>query len=257
MVLKGLAVGEPFYGDQCLRPMTDIDLLVLPAETEHASQILNAAGWPRVIRKWETSKPGGAHEQLHVNSRGGRLDLHRRMLGVCTADHALEHVWGEAREMKVMGASTLRPSAGDLLFHTIIHGLRWDQVPSIRWIADAVMILRGSEELDWKRVTNFAQRCRLAHRLFIGLNWLNGQFGAAIPSEVLADLQRSRPSFYERVEADWLVNRQSSGIHGRLRRQVGRYGRMYATYGGRVVLNAIARNTARRVARLLKPATPN
>jgi hypothetical protein len=50
----------------------------------------------------------------------------------------------------------------DILLHVIAHGLRVNPLPPIRWVADAVLILRGGG-VDWDRFLALAAvlRCRL------------------------------------------------------------------------------------------------
>jgi hypothetical protein len=84
--------------------------------------------------------------------------------------------------------------------------VRWNHETPIRWIPDALTILRQrGAEIDWTRMAAFAVAQRLTHRLGIGLSYLVSTFAAPVPPDILASLVGRRRSLLERVEQTVLL----------------------------------------------------
>lgn len=198
LLLKGLPLSLVHYQDAALRPMSDIDIAVHNDKAEEASALLEkhgfrsdggTAGSDRVVR----------HAASYLHPAGGEVDLHWHVLFDCPRTAADGHFWKSAVPISVKGVPTLRPCATDLLLHVIVHGVRWNPVPPMRWIVDAAMILRSGEEVDWGRLAEFAGRYRLAGRVGLGLTYLKSRFAMPIPAITLEKLE-SRSTFLERSE---------------------------------------------------------
>jgi Uncharacterised nucleotidyltransferase len=87
------------------------------------------------------------------------------------------------------GRHILVPSPSDQLFHVCVHGLQWDWTRKIRWIADALSILR--EPMDWERIRQLAEWARMSFRLAKALELLRERFGAQVPPDVPERLIRA------------------------------------------------------------------
>ena len=48
------------------------------------------------------------------------------------------------------GVPFLTLSAEDHAIHALVHGTRWDWVPSLRWVLDLATMLRATETFDWE-----------------------------------------------------------------------------------------------------------
>ena len=90
-------------------------------------------------------------------------------------------------------------SPTDQLLHVCGHAARWGEVPAIRWVADAVVILRESP-IDWQRFLVHAAQRRFILRMRQMLGYLRQALGVAIPPSVEAELARQPVSMLERVE---------------------------------------------------------
>ena len=76
----------------------------------------------------------------------------------------------------IAGQATRALGPEDMLLHTVIHGMRFNQEPVVRWIPDALAILvSAGDALDWDLVVREAERRRLRLRLGIGLAYLRRQ----------------------------------------------------------------------------------
>ena len=101
--------------------------------------------------------------------------------------------------VKVVLARTL--NATDMLFHVCIHGYKWNPIPPIRWVADAVTLVRtAGQGIDWDRLVSQGQRLHLTLPLAATLNYLRAVMRAPVPSEAISHLQRQRTMPFERAE---------------------------------------------------------
>jgi hypothetical protein len=88
-----------------------------------------------------------------------------------------------------------------MLLQTVMHGVRSNEEPPIRWIVDAAVLIEAAgDAIDWDELVRFARSQRLCHRLFLGLHYLKTTYGVAVPDPVLAQLKAAGVSLVERIE---------------------------------------------------------
>lgn len=198
LVGKGLPLALDFYDAPALRPMNDIDIVVPLEAAQRASALLEREGFRSDRIRW-SSECRLRHALLHRDPGGAEVDLHWHVLFDCPNRRADAHFWDNAVPFAVGEARTLRPSATDLLLQVVVHGLRPNAAPPVRWVADAAMIIRSGEGVDWQRLQAFAKEQRLAGRLALGLSYLRDRFGIDVPAATITALA-ARPSLFERFE---------------------------------------------------------
>lgn len=206
LACKGLALAFTCYDSPGHRPMSDVDLLVPRGDAPRAIATLEAAGWQLYDdqRAHWAQRPRdllALSNGIALHDGAGReVDLHWRMISEC-ADPAIEaRYWSEARPFAVEGTRLLRPATTTLLLHIIVHGLKPNELPPIRWIADAALLLRRLEhEVDWQALVRDAKTARVEHRLGRGLEYLRDTMGIAIPAEAVS-LVEQPPRLVERME---------------------------------------------------------
>jgi hypothetical protein len=201
MLIKGAALTLRYYGNLAVRPMADLDIVVRPADAHRAMAILAGQGWTRTATASDDDLRY-RHAMLFTHRQhGGEVDLHWHILyegGNAAAD---EFFWSTAQPLTFCGVKTQQLDPTSMLLHTIIHGLRWNPEPPIRWIIDAMVILRQSEAaIDWQRLVAFAGKMRLCYRLWLGLAHLVARFDAPVPTWVLDRLAAAGISLLERIE---------------------------------------------------------
>ncbi len=184
MVLKGSALIPLYYRDSGLRPMADCDLLVHVEDVPKAISLLGDCGW-----KPEYDDPKRrvlvAHSTPFADGAGRQVDLHWHVMWECWHADDDDAFWKRSVPVQIHNASTRALDPTDQLLHVCWHGARWDQTPPVRWIADAMMILRtASEEIDWTRLVAQARSRHLSLPLYDCLNYLRSALDAAIPSEI-------------------------------------------------------------------------
>jgi len=202
LALKGAALAHIAYEEQALRPMNDIDILVHGRQLRRAVAALEPLGWNQVSplrTPWKAARM--FHAILLRHQSGLELDLHRHVLEEACWKGAEEGLWDTtvAFELDTRPAHTIRPEAH--LVHVIAHGVRWDPVPPVRWIADCTVLLRRfGAGWDWAFTAEFARRLGVSRAVAAGLCYLRESLGAAVPAEAMEALLDSPASALERID---------------------------------------------------------
>jgi hypothetical protein len=109
--------------------------------------------------------------------------------------------WSKAVPVKMHHTSSYALDPTDMLFHVIVHGVKWNPEPPIRWIADAITILESSgPEIDWPRIISHAKKYMVCVQIKEGLNYLYENFHAQVPKTLMDDINRMPVSCLERFE---------------------------------------------------------
>ena len=203
LVLKGAALLASAYADLGLRPMSDIDLLVAIDRVAQASRALGALGWtpqspvtpPMTLR---------THAVQFNNPPRVPVDLHWHVFEECCRAGDDDDLWAASVPVTLGGVPTRILAPEDQLIHVCVHGEKWVQIPGVRWVADAVMVIR-SGQVRWERLVDHAVRRRFVLRLRAQLAYLQSTFEAPIPSEAFAMLAAAPVSRLEQFEQRWSV----------------------------------------------------
>jgi Uncharacterised nucleotidyltransferase len=195
LVLNGAALAVTAYCDAGLRPMTDLDVLVTFEDTARALQVSEADGWIRAVRHRRVVR-GVRAEAL---CRGGyqRLYLHHHVLPALVyrrAERSSAELWQAAVPICMGGVDTRALGSAHQLLHVCVQGAS-AAARQIGWVADAVHVLRASEQvgvpLDWDGLVRLARTGGVSLAAAATLRYLAETFGATVPAAVLADLTRS------------------------------------------------------------------
>jgi hypothetical protein len=193
MLLKGWAFPDSYGGRGWLRARHDLDLLVPQTRFEAATTLLEDRGLSREYDVLHGDPRLGYRHAVSFSGPGGlQVDLHRRALLSIDQPDAEQPFWDAARPMTMQGARCLVPAPADLLLMVIEHA--WHRNPldsGGRWVADAVVLLRGEEALDWDRLVAMSERYWLAALVDDALAYLRKEYGAPYPDEVRRMLSRA------------------------------------------------------------------
>src|SRR5262245_1847771 len=155
LLLKGAALLLTSYPAFGLRPMVDLDMLVPADAVPQVVAVLERHGWtprhrltPNFLRT--------RHAMPFKSTLGRRCDLHWVLFEEHCPPGLDAACWTAARVVDLRGTPVRVLAPTDQLLHVVIHGMRWARTPSIRWVADAVLVLRG-EGIDWARLTEQAR----------------------------------------------------------------------------------------------------
>lgn len=225
MVLKGVALSLLHYRDVGVRPMSDVDVLVPAQSASEAIVCLRTAGWSSKLTPLEgfqsqgllsslgwTPQPRGAsqfsrcfmgvrHGHSFEKAKRMHLDLHWRVSERVFDAGADEDFWRRAVPLEVAGVPTLAMDATDQLVHVIVHGVRWNILPPLRWIADAAAILGNRQvAIDWTRLVALARKRGAELPLQLGLDYLKRLLALDIPGPTLEALRTSSVSLAARLD---------------------------------------------------------
>ncbi len=225
LALKGMALVGIAYGESGVRPMSDVDLLVHGKDLRRAVAELNARGW--------TFSQGRAGEELRFarlfhavafsHPSGVELDLHRHILEESNWRGADDGVWERKQQLVLSDRKLWTMSPTDHLVHLVVHGVRWDPVPPIRWIADAVTLIR-TNEIDWDVVATEAEQRGVALAVGAALRFLRDEFAVQVPHGQLSKVESVAPGRLERI--DFRFQQGGAGAVSQISRYVTRYLRL-------------------------------
>jgi hypothetical protein len=181
--------------------MSDIDLLVPPDRLAEASRTLQGLGW-RPSATLTRAMERLTHSVPFVHAQRAPVDLHWHVFEECCRPDDDGDLWVAATVTTLGGTSTRVLALEDQLLQACVHGEKWVKIPGVRWIADAVLLIRGGR-LDWPRLVVQATRRRFVLRMREQLQYLQAAFDAPIPPEALTMLANAPVSRLERFEQRW------------------------------------------------------
>jgi hypothetical protein len=205
VVLKGGALAVLAYPELATRPMRDLDLLVPETRAAAALAALRDAGWEH--QREHVSRrvfAGDVPDSLRRIIHG--LPLYRAGFGVDVHWHAAPAwcwpdadfgLWTTTRALELHGRPVQALGAADELVVACVHGLRPSPVPPIRWIVDAMMVLR-SGPIPWDALVARARELLVEPHLILTFEYLRSRFDAEIPDWVIGALRERRPRYLER-----------------------------------------------------------
>jgi hypothetical protein len=220
LLVKGLPLALGAYGHLGLRPMDDLDLVVSDSHARQAIEVLSTAGWsplPTPLKGSDTPEAERHHpwirrgraladfSALYFRIRNGHgfshpdgseADLHWYVFheqcdpGIDTA------LWDNAQSLQQWNRSPtpgvspllLMPDPTDHLLLVLSHANRWSSTPPIRWVADAVLLLKAAAPFSWQRFVSVAQARTLTAPAGALLAYLKQQMEVDVPAEVLKEL---------------------------------------------------------------------
>jgi hypothetical protein len=201
LILKGVALSTLYYPKAGTRTMTDLDVLVPRESIGAAMGVLRERMEPSDPRAEE--RVSVQHAISFSDPAGRELDLHWYSLYRPSRDDGF---WAAARPLDLGGVTTKALCPADQLLHVCAHGAWWHREPTLRWVADAVLVLRAEEELDWDRLSRQATERDLSRSVANALDYLRTRFGAPVPSEVPGELRRVPASPTQRIASRTVMN---------------------------------------------------
>lgn len=224
MLLKGAALVVGYYRDAGLRPMEDVDVLVATHQAVAAAAVLTELGWtgPEAVTPRHVS---ASHAMAFSDARGRQVDLHWHLLPESCWPGDETSLWARAVVARVGGVEVRVLDPAHQLFHSCAHGVRWEPVAPLRWIADAAMVLARAPDLDWDRLVEESERHQLSLPVGEALDYLRREIGLAVPSEVVARLRDMPVPPGERLAYRWRT-RPAGRLFGRLPEHWLRYRRL-------------------------------
>jgi Uncharacterised nucleotidyltransferase len=205
LLLKGAAFVADTRLDAGMRPMNDIDVLVPTGQTRAAIDVLVEMGLAPVgeVPAWYVAE----YAPRFVPSHGFRdeldrqLDLHWHVLHASCQPEADDDFWAAAESIELLGVRTRALCPSDELLLVILHGLRWNAIPTYRWVVDAALLCAGAiGPIDYDRLVEQARKRRVTVTLAAGLDYLRRVADSPVPPRIVRALGSRRPLMFERAE---------------------------------------------------------
>jgi hypothetical protein len=193
MLLKGWALPDGYGGQGWLRARFDLDLLVPEERFSSAARLFEDHGFSRAFDVEHGDQRIGDRHAVGFSGPGGLdVDLHRRALPTINQQDAEGPLWDAAHSVALGDAKCLVPDRADLLLMTIEHAWRWNPADSgVRWVADAVVLLRDPEAFDWDRLVAMSERYWLQALIDDSLSYLARAYGTPYPDGIRRRLNRA------------------------------------------------------------------
>ena len=150
--VEGVVLESRFYDELGLRPTSFVDVLVDERDLSGAQTTVARAGW--------TERPGHATSSgaRYLFDREGNACILRTVLAgdsTRTADARPKAFLWEGERHSLGGVAVPVPPPTETLLAACLSHARVDARPSVQWIVDAKMLLRGG--LDWGRLFALAR----------------------------------------------------------------------------------------------------
>jgi hypothetical protein len=199
MLLRGAALALLYYQNYGLRPMSDFDVAVPEQDVHRVITVLQKVGWQHKGGRTGASLEhmAAAHHATPFCKDTSELNLHSP-ISFPSWRCALPNDWKQAVPVQLNGTETLAMHPADMLIHICVHGVAWNPIPPLLWVADAAALLRAEPTLDWAYVVTQAKAARLALPVYTALQYLRGLLDLDIPVSVLLELEQTPVSRQER-----------------------------------------------------------
>jgi hypothetical protein len=203
LLLKGIPLSILYYKDRGARPMSDADILVPFPRARQAIELLKEHQWtPENEAYLEYNLRYGKSMMFH-NQAGVEFDLHWYPFFESAHPRYQDIFFENSREVNI-GARTQRTlSAEDHLLHVLVHGLKYNPEPPIRWIPDAHhILLEARDEIDWKRFLRLCEQFKVSLSVRQALDYLAQTYHSPLPAEIRQSVHQHPVSLTER----WIHN---------------------------------------------------
>lgn len=223
ILLKGFSYMRDIYGDTSSRSMSDIDLLVRPADRIRAHEYLINSGFSLyVIPSFRGSREdflrltdilGEAHYMKKTGALTVGVDLHFKMRAEFPMNNYLDldkFPWWENTTTVAIGDAQARRLAPEMQFihlalHFAIHHHYW----GLRWFVELFLFLKTfGQKLDWEFIYQTASSNDCRKLLGVCLRLINDYLGDACPASArwqkflpVRSLIPGEYSFYKRCLA--------------------------------------------------------
>jgi hypothetical protein len=159
LLLKGLAFAHLAYADPRLRPMRDVDLLVLPNDLRRAQDVLVRCGFTSCGRAVGVDYHHLAGLSKTVDGATVTVELHRELLPRTPflAPLGYADLAPGSQPIEIGGVLSRAPSREDMLWHAYAHGFVINTLcPGWLRLISLADVVHGTEMwidlLDWDRI---------------------------------------------------------------------------------------------------------
>jgi hypothetical protein len=206
VLLQGIALLQPIYDDVGLRPLTDIDLWVLPKDYAGLISILTSQGYERDLLYPHTFRKGSTIFDLHTQIPEADRIKARKML----LTKSQENIYHETQVAQFEGQEVLCLSQYDKVLFLGLHALK-HSVSRLVWIADIKSLLVNWKSSDWEALIHRAAELG-QEKTLVYIFFLLRLFDFKLPPEARQFIERKRLGFLEKKALRERISRDSLPI---------------------------------------------
>lgn len=202
ILMQGISLLQQVYRDIGLRPMSDLDLWVLPKHYCHLVDCLVSQGFKSNSLYPHTFEKGEIVLDIHTHILGGDRIKSRDVL----INIGQEEIFKEAQLINVENKAALCLNPSDQFLYLSLHALKHNMERLI-WLVDLKSLVAKWELSDWKTLIARAEQLGQQNTLFYMLFVLTNIFQFKLPAEIFSYLEDWQPNFFERR----VLNRRING----------------------------------------------
>lgn len=218
VMLKGIPLLEEAYRNRGARFLGDADILIPASHGIEAMEMLQGAGW-RYVLGWAVEKnnptPGifYALKASSLRNKGADIDVHWNIFPydykATLADifkvkdlpalRLRDRLWDKAIPMKLDDVQTARLGNEDMLAHIIVHGAEGNSHRGIRWVVDAIHMMRNMP-VDWNVLLKKAVEFGFGIDFYLAFRYMAENFEVPVPGWFLHELKKISTDKKQRKE---------------------------------------------------------
>ncbi len=216
ILLKGCALSKEIYGSVALRPVTDMDLLVHPGETESALKVLKSLGYDSLMPERGVNSSLLFENEVLLTKPGPIrtvIEIHWSLLDSPYYQSYLNMnwFWQTAAKLDFFGAPTFIFSPEAQLLHLCSHLMLHHSGRRLLWQHDiAEVIVLYNDSIDWGELLNRAKIYDLIIPTQNILSSVIAKWHLPVESEILKRLNELHPSSNELKVHTYLTGDKSS-----------------------------------------------
>jgi hypothetical protein len=227
IILKGLPLLLYVYKDPGARFLGDADILINPGQAEKAMNLMLKNGWTfkyhPFISTINQSNISVLNKVTHAttfkNKDNIEIDIHWNVFHIDTRWNFFDLLflkkdgpaifnelhWKNSGQITINNVQTKMLCVEDMLIHVIAHGARGSRYRALRWVADAVNIIRNFD-INWNFFIENSKKFDLNVEIYFALAYLGKNFPKEVPELVLKEisnlpLNRKKIIQYQKITA--------------------------------------------------------
>ena len=184
--LKGVGLAARFYPELWLRPTSDVDLLVRPADLARATAALREAGY-REFQGPAESVFDFHHHCSFVTPSRELVEVHFTPACGFQSQFDVEGIFERAKQVELESGPLPVMGLEDALVHMCTHAAH-HRFEGVKWLFDLKLLARGARQIQWSRAVALARQARVAAAAGMALAEAARRVRAPIPQEVIEAL---------------------------------------------------------------------
>jgi Uncharacterised nucleotidyltransferase len=204
VLMQGISLLQQVYRDIGLRPMTDMDLWVLPPDYPKLIDCLIDQGFRRNSLYPDTFIKGEIMLDIHTHILGADRIRNRDLL----LTKCQENIFNNAQVINFERTAALCLSPSDQFLYLSLHALKHN-FERLIWLVDIKNLVSRWKFPAWHRLMNRAEELGQKATLDYMIYLLKNIFCFKLPSEISAHFDNRRPDIFERKILQKRVNGDS------------------------------------------------